>query len=81
MPIAEADPVTGERRKHEVVEFTVYARCLAADVEKDGEVLYRAGDDIGDVAIERLYQAGVDELKVRSVLTCESKVGTPQPSI
>ena len=76
MPIAEADPVTGERRKHEVVEFTVYARCLAADVEKDGEVLYRAGDDIGDVAIERLYQAGVDELKVRSVLTCESKVGT-----
>ena len=35
-----------------------------------------AGSDIGDVLIGALIAAGVAEVRVRSVLTCESKVGT-----
>jgi len=76
MAIAQRDDLTGTRRIHDDVEFTAYARTLAADVEHDGSVLAEAGADLGDVAIQRLYEAGVDEVKVRSVLTCESKVGT-----
>ncbi|QBF46939.1 DNA-directed RNA polymerase subunit beta' [Janibacter limosus] len=76
MPIAQHDELTGTRRIHDEVEFTVYGRCVAAAVEHEGAVLAEAGSDLGDVVIDRLYQAGVDEVKIRSVLTCESKVGT-----
>ena len=36
----------------------------------------RPARDLGDVLIDALVAAGVDEVRVRSVLTCESKVGT-----
>jgi DNA-directed RNA polymerase subunit beta' len=58
------------------VETSVYARTLAADVEKDGSTVLSAGADLGDVNISRLIEAGVDKVKVRCVLTCDSKVGT-----
>ncbi|MDP9496335.1 MAG: DNA-directed RNA polymerase subunit beta' [Actinomycetota bacterium] len=58
------------------VETSVYARTLATAVEKDGEVVLEAGADLGDVNISRLIEAGVDRVKVRCVLTCDSKVGT-----
>ena len=66
----------GTLREHEDVETAVYARTLAQDVEVDGEVLAQAGIDLGDVVIDTLVAAGVEEVKVRSVLTCESLVGT-----
>ncbi|AQP47636.1 DNA-directed RNA polymerase subunit beta' [Tessaracoccus aquimaris] len=59
------------------VETAVYARTLAVDaVDKDGKVLVAAGTDLGDAEIRTLVDAGVTEVKVRSVLTCESSVGT-----
>ena len=58
------------------VETSVYARTLAADVEKDGTIVLRAGADLGDVNIGALIEAGVEQIKVRCVLTCDSKVGT-----
>ncbi|WP_226345735.1 DNA-directed RNA polymerase subunit beta' [Agilicoccus flavus] len=61
---------------HDDVEAAVYARTLAADVVKDGETLVEAGADLGDVVIGALIAAGVEEIKVRSVLTCDSHVGT-----
>ena len=61
----------------ETVETSVYARTLATDiVAEDGTVLAEAGIDLGDVVIAKLLEAKVSELKVRSVLTCESRVGT-----
>ncbi|MDU1122813.1 MAG: DNA-directed RNA polymerase subunit beta', partial [Dermabacter sp.] len=57
------------------VEITAYGRTLAQDVAgEDGTVLASAGDDVGDVLIEKLLAAGVTEVKVRSVLTCDSAV-------
>ncbi|WP_300078980.1 DNA-directed RNA polymerase subunit beta' [Propioniciclava sp.] len=59
------------------VETAVYARTLASSVVgPDGEVLAEAGIDLGDEVIDRLVEAGVTEVKVRSVLTCESALGT-----
>ena len=41
-----------------------------------GEVLVAAGEDLGDVKIGELVAAGIEEVKVRSVLTCDAKTGT-----
>ncbi|RYZ27650.1 MAG: DNA-directed RNA polymerase subunit beta', partial [Propionibacteriaceae bacterium] len=60
----------------ENVENSLYGRSLATDVVTEaGEVLAQAGDDVGDVLIDKLVGAGVEHIKVRSVLTCESAVG------
>ncbi|MCB2176152.1 MAG: DNA-directed RNA polymerase subunit beta' [Actinomycetales bacterium] len=76
MPIATA-LADGTQVRHEKVETSVYARTLATDVvAPDGTVVARAGDDAGDLAIDAAIAAGVTEVKVRSVLTCESRVGT-----
>ena len=67
----------GELVAHEQVENSAFARTLAQDVTgEDGTVLAAAGADVGDVLIGELVAAGVTEIKVRSVLTCESAVGT-----
>ncbi|MDO4888193.1 MAG: DNA-directed RNA polymerase subunit beta', partial [Actinomycetaceae bacterium] len=61
----------------EQLDTTVYARTLARDI-KDGEgnVICEAGTDLGDDVIASLIEAGVTEVAVRSVLTCESRIGT-----
>jgi DNA-directed RNA polymerase subunit beta' len=76
LTLAIAEQTAGGVRRDENVETSVYSRTLAADVERDGQVLATAGADVGDVLIDALLAAGVTEIKVRSVLTCESKVGT-----
>jgi len=61
----------------EHVETAVYARSLATDVlDENGSVLVAAGTDLGDVNIALLVASGVTEIRVRSVLTCESATGT-----
>ena len=58
------------------VENSVFARTLAADVvDASGTVLASAGDDVGDVLIDKLVAGGIETIKVRSVLTCDSAVG------
>jgi DNA-directed RNA polymerase subunit beta' len=66
----------GRRVLHADVETSVYARTLAEPVEVDGVVLAEAGIDLGDVVIDALFAAGIDDVRVRSVLTCDSRVGT-----
>jgi DNA-directed RNA polymerase subunit beta' len=58
------------------VETSVFARTIAEDVMHDGKKVGEARGDLGDLSIQDLMEHGVQELKVRSVLTCESKVGT-----
>ncbi|MFF2650910.1 DNA-directed RNA polymerase subunit beta' [Streptomyces sp. NPDC058045] len=66
----------GVLRKAEDVETSVYARALAEDITVDGKVLAPANTDLGDVLIDELVRHGIEEVKTRSVLTCESAVGT-----
>ncbi len=62
--------------KDENVENSVFARSLSEDaLDAKGNVIATAGTDIGDVMIDALVSANVDEIKVRSVLTCESTSG------
>jgi DNA-directed RNA polymerase subunit beta' len=61
--------------KHDHVETSAYSRTLADDITVDGVVIAAAGSDLGDRVIDALVAAGVDEVKIRSVLTCDSKVG------
>ncbi|MGP4966749.1 DNA-directed RNA polymerase subunit beta' [Glutamicibacter ardleyensis] len=75
VPIANNS--VGVRMMHETVENSAYTRTLATEVkDADGKVLAEAGSDVGDVLIDQLYAAGIDEIRVRSVLTCDSAVGT-----
>ncbi|HSE07533.1 MAG TPA: DNA-directed RNA polymerase subunit beta' [Nocardioidaceae bacterium] len=64
--------------KAENAETAAYARSAAVDVShpETGEILAKAGDDLGDVKIDELIAAGIEEVKVRSVLTCEARTGT-----
>ena len=74
--IAHADS-EGALVPDEQLDTTVYARTLARDIsDAEGNVIVPAGTDLGDVAIEKLIAAGVTDVSVRSVLTCESRIGT-----
>ena len=73
LPIAMRQ--SGALVKHDHVETSVYGRTLADDITVDGTVIAPAGSDLGDRVIDALVAAGVDEVKIRSVLTCDSKVG------
>jgi DNA-directed RNA polymerase subunit beta' len=75
LPIAVDGPEGTIVIDKENVENRVYSRALAEDVEVKGEVLATAGSDLGDVLIAKLVDHGVREVRVRSVLTCDSKVG------
>ncbi|MFC5176814.1 DNA-directed RNA polymerase subunit beta' [Nocardioides taihuensis] len=68
----------GVVRKDDNAETAAYARTAAVEVThpETGEVLVGAGEDLGDVKIGELVAAGVEEVKVRSVLTCDAKTGT-----
>ena len=64
--------------KDENAETAAYARSAAVEITHPttGEVLAVAGEDLGDVKIDGMVQAGIEEVKVRSVLTCDARTGT-----
>jgi DNA-directed RNA polymerase subunit beta' len=70
-----ATDVNGTLVKDIHVETSGYARSLAEDV-KIGSKTIPAGVDLGDVLIDELIGGGVRDVRVRSVLTCESQFGT-----
>ncbi|MDQ3104485.1 MAG: DNA-directed RNA polymerase subunit beta' [Actinomycetota bacterium] len=59
-------------------ETSAYARTSATQIvhPETGERLVAGGGDIGDVQITELVAAGIESVKVRSVLTCDAKTGT-----
>jgi len=65
----------GELVRDDHVETSMFGRNLADDVVVDGKTILTAGTDLGDKNIDILVAAGVADVKVRSVLTCDSKVG------
>src|SRR5699024_11789855 len=74
--IAEPN-VDGELVLVDDVETSSSSRVLATDVkDADGTVVAQAGEDVGSTKLDELLAAGITEIRVRSVLTCESSVGT-----
>ena len=74
MPIAvELD---GKLMVHEHAETSVFARTLAEDVkDSNGKVIVNEGVDLTQPLIDEMVAAGVKDVRVRSVLTCESQLG------
>lgn len=71
-----AEPVDGGMRLLDNLDTAIASRALARDVEANGTVVAPAGTLLTMDVLERIAEAGVGEIRVRSVLTCESKVGT-----
>jgi DNA-directed RNA polymerase subunit beta' len=61
--------------KPPTAENSLVGRTIAEDVEADGSVLFPAGTDLSDTVITRLVEAGVEEVRTRSALVCEAKIG------
>ncbi|MEV0646535.1 DNA-directed RNA polymerase subunit beta' [Phytomonospora sp. NPDC050363] len=75
LPIAEVHE-DGSIIKHEHAETSVYARTIAEDVtDAKGRVIVAEGTDLSAPMIEELVANGVKDVRVRSVLTCESALG------
>ena len=75
LTLAIGSVVGGKLTRGDYVETSIYGRVLVEDVVVDGKTIVAAGSDLGDRLINDLIAAGVSEVKVRSVLTCDSKVG------
>jgi DNA-directed RNA polymerase subunit beta' len=61
--------------KSPAAENSLIGRTVAEDVEVDGTVIVPAGSDLNDTVISRLVEAEVEEVRTRSALVCESKIG------
>ena len=59
----------------EKFEKRVFGRTLSNDVVVDGKTIAKRNDDIDAVLIEKLDKAGVQEVSIRSIITCETEKG------
>lgn len=69
-----------ELKKNDEVVETLYERILGRtslnDVYSDsGEVIVEAGQEISEDLADRIIKEGIDEVEIRSVLTCEMRRG------
>ena len=81
MPVAvpvldvEGKP-TGNYTPADFVETSVLGRYLASDATaSDGTVIVAEGNVVGEGELKALLEAGVEEVKVRSVMTCATNTG------
>ncbi|CAB4886113.1 unannotated protein [freshwater metagenome] len=58
------------------IDTAVATRVLSRDVDVDGTVIALAGEELTTPRLEELVALGAASVRARSVLTCESKVGT-----
>ena len=55
----------------------ILGRSASVDVVDplSGDLLVKAGDLIDEEAVERIERSGIDTVQIRSVLTCENRIG------
>jgi len=55
----------------------IVGRTALEDIKdpSTGEVIVKSGNEINEDAVEAIEDAGIDKIKIRSVLTCESRNG------
>ncbi|MFZ4486342.1 MAG: DNA-directed RNA polymerase subunit beta' [Candidatus Nanopelagicales bacterium] len=74
--IAIGEMVDGVLRPLPNIDTAVATRVLSRDVEVDGTVIALAGEALTAPRLDELVALGASSVRTRSVLTCESKVGT-----
>jgi len=57
------------------VDTSLFGRVLAEDIKVDGKKIAKAGDELTDELTAVVVDSGVEEVRVRSVITCEAEVG------
>ncbi|MFC4666502.1 DNA-directed RNA polymerase subunit beta' [Falsiporphyromonas endometrii] len=73
--------VATELRQNEEVVATLYERILGRVAVHDvihpstGEVIVRAGEEIREAEAQIIQESPIEQVEIRSVLTCESKRG------
>jgi len=66
----------GTLQAHEHVETGVFGRTVADDIPDASAMLIAArGTDLTSEHVKKMVEAGIETVRVRSVLTCESKLG------
>ncbi len=76
IPMQVGQLVDGTLEPHEHVETSVFGRTIADEVsDGNGTVIVERGKDLTSILVDELIKAGVETVRVRSVLTCESKLG------
>ncbi|WP_298417423.1 DNA-directed RNA polymerase subunit beta' [Brevibacterium sp.] len=70
-----ATELDGRLIASDIVETAVDARTLGEDIEVDGKIVLARNTALNSDNIAELIAAGVTTVKVRSVLTCESRQG------
>ncbi|MBF0581466.1 MULTISPECIES: DNA-directed RNA polymerase subunit beta' [Corynebacterium] len=67
---------TGEFGRADFLETSIVGRYLAADAEdSEGNVILAKGEVVNESDVDRLVNAGVEFIKVRSVMTCATATG------
>ncbi|RME68436.1 MAG: DNA-directed RNA polymerase subunit beta', partial [Nitrospirae bacterium] len=58
------------------LEERILGRTAAEDIkDPDGNIIVKAGQEIDEDAVDRILNAGINRVKIRSVLTCQTKFG------
>ncbi|NDG94747.1 MAG: DNA-directed RNA polymerase subunit beta' [Actinobacteria bacterium] len=74
--IVIGEKVDGVLRAVDNLDTSAATRVLARDVEVDGTVVGNAGEQLDVPRLEALVASGAETIRVRTVLNCESAVGT-----
>ncbi|HEX6871861.1 MAG TPA: DNA-directed RNA polymerase subunit beta' [Micromonosporaceae bacterium] len=75
MTVGQKD-ADGQLRAHEHAETSVFGRTVAEDItDSSGRLIVARGSDLTSILVDALVAAEVETVRVRSVLTCESKLG------
>ena len=61
--------------KHSHVDTSLFGRVLAEDVKVDGKKVATTGQELSDELAQAVVDSGVEEVRVRSVITCEAEIG------
>ena len=74
--IVIGEKVDGVLRPVDNLDTSAATRVLARDVEVDGTIVGNAGEQLDVPRLEALVASGAETIRVRTVLNCESSVGT-----
>ena len=67
---------TGNFDRADFLETSIVGRYLAADAtDAEGNVLIPTGELVNESDVDRLVNAGIESIKVRSVMTCATATG------
>lgn len=75
-PVLDAQGNVSGYTRHPLVETSLSGRVMAGDMKNaEGEIVIESGTDLTEDLIDRIVENGVTEVKVRSVLTCQTPSG------